>query len=128
MLAAVAVVAEQDADVAVGPERGHRVDAVAAGEREPLLGADPIERTADHDGVELVTVVLIAIVRVDREHAIAERAPAELGMPLSFSAGWAKLRPGDRGLSDLQRRADTALYEAKRGGKGQLMAEPGVSD
>lgn len=60
--------------------------------------------------------------------AVAERAPAELGMPLSFSAGWAKLRPGDRGLSDLQRRADTALYEAKRGGKGQLMAEPGVSD
>ena len=60
--------------------------------------------------------------------ALAERAPAELGMPLSFSAGWAKLRPGDRGLPDLQRRAETALYEAKRAGKGQLMAEPGVSD
>lgn len=60
--------------------------------------------------------------------ALAERAPAELGMPLSFSAGWAKLRPGDRGVPDLQRRAETALYEAKRAGKGQLMAEPGVSD
>jgi diguanylate cyclase (GGDEF)-like protein len=60
--------------------------------------------------------------------ALAERAPAELGMPLSFSAGWAKLRPGDRGLADLQRRAETALYEAKRAGKGQLMAEPGVAD
>lgn len=60
--------------------------------------------------------------------ALAERAPAELGMQLSFSAGWAKLRPGDRGLADLQRRAETALYEAKRAGKGQLMAEPGVAD
>lgn len=60
--------------------------------------------------------------------ALAERAPAELGMKLSFSAGWAKLRPGDRGLADLQRRAETALYEAKRAGRGQLMAEPGVAD
>lgn len=60
--------------------------------------------------------------------ALAERAPAELGIQLAFSAGWAKLRPGDRGLADLQRRAETALYEAKRAGKGQLMAEPGVSD
>ena len=60
--------------------------------------------------------------------ALLERAPAELGMPLSFSAGWAKLRPGDRGLPDLQRRAETALYEAKRAGKGTLMAEPGVQD
>ncbi|MDR7298343.1 diguanylate cyclase (GGDEF)-like protein [Pelomonas aquatica] len=60
--------------------------------------------------------------------ALAERAPAELGMQLSFSAGWAKLRPGDRGLADLQRRAETALYEAQRAGKGRLMAEPGVAD
>jgi len=61
-------------------------------------------------------------------HCLAERAPAELGAPLSFSAGWARLRPGDRGLADLQRRAETALYEAKRAGHGRLMAEPGVAD
>lgn len=60
--------------------------------------------------------------------ALAERAPAELGLPLSFSAGWAKLRPGDRSVADLQRRAETALYEAQRAGRGQLMAEPGVQD
>ena len=60
--------------------------------------------------------------------ALAERAPAELGLALSFSAGWAKLRPGDRGIADLQRRAETALYEAQRAGRGQLMAEPGVAD
>ncbi len=60
--------------------------------------------------------------------ALAERAPAELGQALSFSAGWAKLRPGDRGLDDLQRRAETALYEAHQAGRGRLMAEPGLSD
>ena len=59
---------------------------------------------------------------------LAERAPAELGIQLSFSAGWARLRPGDRGLPDLERRAGTALYEAQRAGKGRLMAEPGVAD
>ena len=60
--------------------------------------------------------------------AMAERAPAELGLGLAFSAGWAKLRPGDRGIADLQRRAETALYEARRAGGNQLKAEPGVSD
>jgi len=60
--------------------------------------------------------------------ALAERAPAELGVNLSFSAGWARLRPGDRGIADLQRRAETALYEARCAGCGQLMAEPGVAD
>lgn len=60
--------------------------------------------------------------------ALAERAPAELGLPLTFSAGWAKLRPGDRNIADLQRRAETALYEAQRAGRSQLMAEPGVAD
>ncbi|MBA4216689.1 MAG: hypothetical protein C0460_05080 [Methylibium sp.] len=59
---------------------------------------------------------------------VAERAPAELGQAMSFSAGWGKLRPGDRGLADLQRRAETALYEAKRAGLGRLMAEPGLAD
>jgi diguanylate cyclase (GGDEF)-like protein len=60
--------------------------------------------------------------------ALATRAPAELDLQLSFSAGWAKLRPGDRGLADLQRRAETALYEARRAGGARLLAEPGLSD
>jgi diguanylate cyclase (GGDEF)-like protein len=60
--------------------------------------------------------------------ALAARAQMELGMQPTFSAGWAKLRPGDRGLPDLQRRAEIALYEATRAGKGLLMAEPGLTD
>jgi len=58
--------------------------------------------------------------------ALAARALPELGFALDFSAGWAKLRHGDRNLDDLLRRGETALYEAKRGGRGRLMAEPGL--
>lgn len=57
---------------------------------------------------------------------VAARAAAELGFALNFSAGWAKLRHGDRHIDDLMRRAETALYEAKRGGRGCLVAEPGL--
>ncbi len=58
--------------------------------------------------------------------ALSARAQAELGFALDYSAGWAKLRHGDRNLEDLMRRAETALYEAKRGGHGRLQAEPGL--
>jgi len=58
--------------------------------------------------------------------ALATRAPAELGFGLEFSAGWARLRPGDRNVDDLLRRAETALYEAKKSGRAKLVAEPGV--
>ncbi|HLO96929.1 MAG TPA: GGDEF domain-containing protein [Burkholderiaceae bacterium] len=53
------------------------------------------------------------------------RAAKELGFPLDFSAGWALLRPGDRSVEDMMRRADAALYEAKRCGRGRLCDEPG---
>ncbi len=60
--------------------------------------------------------------------ALATRAVAELGFTLSYSAGWARLRVGDRNLADLLRRAETALYEARHAGTGVLMAEPGAAD
>lgn len=53
------------------------------------------------------------------------RAQPELGFPLDYSAGWALLRPGDRSVEDMMRRADAALYEAKRSGRGRLCDEPG---
>ncbi|MEO3693659.1 sensor domain-containing diguanylate cyclase [Roseateles paludis] len=64
-----------------------------------------------------------ARLRVD----LAQRAPLELGFAISHSAGWARLRNGDRHLNDLLRRADLALNEARRAGHGQLKAEPGLS-
>ncbi|HEY4080432.1 MAG TPA: GGDEF domain-containing protein [Burkholderiaceae bacterium] len=58
--------------------------------------------------------------------ALSHRAAAELGFPMDFSAGWAPLRHGDRNIGDLMRRAETALYEAKHAGRGQLVSEPGL--
>ncbi|HEX2012692.1 MAG TPA: GGDEF domain-containing protein, partial [Roseateles sp.] len=58
--------------------------------------------------------------------ALAASAPQQLGFALDFSAGWARLRPGDRSIEDLMRRADAALYDAKRAGRGRLVAEPGA--
>lgn len=58
--------------------------------------------------------------------ALALMAPKELGFALDFSAGWARLRHGDRNIVDLMHRADAALYEAKRAGRGRLLAEPGL--
>jgi diguanylate cyclase (GGDEF)-like protein len=58
--------------------------------------------------------------------ALASRSLHELGFAFDFSAGWAKLRHGDRNIEDLRRRAEAALYEAKRGGRGRLQAEPGL--
>lgn len=58
--------------------------------------------------------------------ALLALAPRELGFTLGYSAGWAKLRNGDRNIEDLLHRAEAALYAAKRQGKGRLCAEPGL--
>lgn len=48
----------------------------------------------------------------------------ELGFLVDYSAGLAALSRGDRSLDDLLRRADDALYEAKRAGRGQVVLAP----
>ncbi len=56
-------------------------------------------------------------------------APQELGFALGYSAGAAVLKEGDATLAGLMARADTALYQAKRNGRGQLMfSEGGAGD
>jgi diguanylate cyclase (GGDEF)-like protein len=61
-------------------------------------------------------------VRVDaRLRAHLEGASqAELGRRLSFSSGLALVRDGDAELQVVLRRADAALYAAKRSGRGRL--------
>ena len=54
------------------------------------------------------------------QKAVASRPVAEAG-PLNISAGVAELRPDDDAISFFQR-ADNALYGAKEGGKGQVVA------
>lgn len=58
--------------------------------------------------------------------ALASQSTGTLGFALNFSAGWAKLRGGDRHIEDLLQRAESALYIAKREGRGRLVAEPGL--
>jgi diguanylate cyclase (GGDEF)-like protein len=48
----------------------------------------------------------------------------ELGFLLEYSAGLAAQGPNDQTLDDLLRRADAALYEAKRAGRGQVVLAP----
>ncbi len=57
--------------------------------------------------------------------ALLKQSEASLGFAVNYSAGFAQLRPGDRHVHDMLKRADAALYEAKRAGRGRLMAEPG---
>lgn len=58
--------------------------------------------------------------------ALRESAPEQPEQALSYSAGWARLRHGDRDIEDLLRRADAALRGARRSGGGGLAAEPGA--
>ncbi|BDT69783.1 hypothetical protein os1_39750 [Comamonadaceae bacterium OS-1] len=55
-------------------------------------------------------------------HQTAEK---ELGFPLDYSAGVGVLKDGDSTLSGLIARADAALYEAKKAGRGRLVQSGG---
>lgn len=55
---------------------------------------------------------------------LRQRSQAELGFVLEYSAGLSSQRQKDRTLEDLLRRADAALYEAKRAGRNQLVLAP----
>lgn len=51
-----------------------------------------------------------------------DASATELGFVLDYSAGMAVLQPTESSLAMLMARADGALYEAKTGGRGRLMA------
>lgn len=55
---------------------------------------------------------------------LRQRSEQELGFLLAYSAGLTAHRVQDRSLEDLLRRADAALYEAKRAGRNQLVMSP----
>ncbi len=64
---------------------------------------------------------------------LAADSPQALGFPVGYSAGAATLdaAPPDPGtvavaplLADLMARADAALYEAKRAGRGRMQVQP----
>ena len=58
-------------------------------------------------------------------------APVRLGdqeVRVAASVGIAYPRPGDTGTAGLLRRADLAMYRAKRNGRGRWEVEPGGID
>lgn len=57
-------------------------------------------------------------------HCLRLQSEQELGFLLEYSAGLAALGQHDKALEDLLRRADGALYEAKRAGRGQVVLAP----
>lgn len=117
----------------VNDEHGHD-----AGDRALVLFASCVQavlRAGDLAGRVGGEEFCVLLARSDEQgpHAMDARLRAqlkartmpELGFALDFSAGWALLRPGDRSVEDMMRRADAALYEAKRCGRGRLCDEPG---
>ncbi|MBC7682596.1 MAG: diguanylate cyclase [Ferruginibacter sp.] len=56
---------------------------------------------------------------------LRQTAEKELGFPLNFSAGVGVLKDGDATLTGLLARADAALYEAKKSGRGRLVQSDG---
>ena len=56
---------------------------------------------------------------------LRQTAEKELGFPLDYSAGVGVLKDGDSTLSGLIARADAALYEAKKDGRGRLVQSGG---
>lgn len=52
---------------------------------------------------------------------LRQTAEHELGFPLDYSAGVGVLKDGDGTLTGLIARADAALYEAKKSGRGRLV-------
>jgi diguanylate cyclase (GGDEF)-like protein len=57
-------------------------------------------------------------------HCLRLQSAQELDFLLEYSAGLAALGQHDHTLDDLLRRADEALYEAKRAGRGQVVLAP----
>jgi len=95
---------------------------VAARLREQLRGSDTVARI----GGDEFTVLCEGVAGVEAAMALAERLAGALAVPFELAAGEARItaavgvavgRRGEAG-GELLRRADAAMYEAKRAGTG----------
>jgi diguanylate cyclase (GGDEF)-like protein len=116
----------------INDRRGHAVgdkalQLIAAMLREELRSGDLVGR---YGGEEFCVMLLhtreAAALTFDQRlrQKLRQRSQAELGFVLEYSVGLSSQQLKDRRLEDLLRRADAALYEAKRAGRNQLVMAP----
>ena len=131
----VAVMLDIDHFKRINDERGHAkgdqaLQLLARLLREELRSSDLAGR---YGGEEFC--VLLAHTREGPALSLDQRlrqclrlqSAQELDFPLEYSAGVAAMGAQDKALDSLLRRADAALYEAKRSGRGQVVLAPRVS-
>lgn len=128
------VIAMVDVDdfKAINDQYGHAVgDRVLVAVAETLAGSfradDVVARLGGDEFAVLAASLTLA--QAERRYAMVGRAVQEACAPLvpggtapSISIGLAECSAGDT-LESLQHRADAALYQAKRSGKGRLAAK-----
>ena len=94
-----------------------------------VRGSDTVARLAGDE----FTVILEGLTSVDDARAVAAKLVALLHLPMrigaaevavSASIGVAMLEAGERDPASLLRRADEALYEAKRRGRNRFATRP----
>jgi diguanylate cyclase (GGDEF)-like protein len=104
--------------------------------RRLLLCVRPEDHVARLGGDEFLCVLVVADDAPVDVGAICTRVLASVGAPfdldgpqvgVSASIGVAGARAGDFATDDLLRRADAALYAAKRAGRGRAVREDGVT-
>jgi diguanylate cyclase (GGDEF)-like protein len=116
----------------VNDERGHAVgdralQLIARLLREELRSGDLAGRFGGEEFCVLLTHTREGpALSLDQRlrQCLRLQSEQELGFLLDYSAGLAALSRSDRSLDDLLRRADDALYEAKRAGRGQVVLAP----
>jgi diguanylate cyclase (GGDEF)-like protein len=116
----------------INDRRGHAVgdkalQLIAAMLREELRSGDLVGRYGGEEFCVMLSHTReAAALTFDQRlrQKLRQRSQAELGFVLEYSVGLSSQQLKDRRLEDLLRRADAALYEAKRAGRNQLVMAP----
>jgi diguanylate cyclase (GGDEF)-like protein len=117
----------------LGHEAGdHLLQIFARRMRETIRESDMVARLAGDE----FTVIVEGLQRAEDAQAVAAKLLAALRDPIALagnvlvvtaSVGVANYKPGESDPAEILRRADAALYEAKRKGRDGYFCEPAAS-